>query len=137
MAEHGAADVVVGVALIRAGRVLAARRTRPEAVAGRWELPGGKVEPGESLDEAARREIREELGCVISVTGTLTGRVPIAPGQVLCVVIARVSDGEPIPREHDAIRWLGLDRLETVDWLGPDRPFLDDLAALLAVGPAS
>ncbi len=55
-------NVVVGAAIVRDGRLLAARRTEPPGLAGGWELPGGKVEPGETDREALLREIREELG---------------------------------------------------------------------------
>ena len=64
---------VVGVALLDAGRVLAARRAFPSHLAGLWEFPGGKVEPGEDPAATAVREIAEELGCGIEVTGWLEG----------------------------------------------------------------
>ncbi|MET9965659.1 NUDIX domain-containing protein, partial [Streptomyces sp. NPDC006356] len=54
--------IVVGAALLAGGRLLAARRSAPEELAGRWELPGGKVEPGEAPEAALVRELREELG---------------------------------------------------------------------------
>ncbi len=53
---------VVAGAVIRDGRVLLAQRTRPPELAGRWELPGGKAEPGESAEQALARELWEELG---------------------------------------------------------------------------
>ena len=59
---------VVGAAIVRDGRVLAARRTAPPEAAGRWELPGGKVESGETPDAALVREVAEELGCTVAVT---------------------------------------------------------------------
>ncbi len=75
---------VVGVALfeggrvedgrVEGGRVLAARRVAPPELAGRWELPGGKVERWESLAQAAVREVAEELDCLVEVTGRLEGR---------------------------------------------------------------
>lgn len=122
---------VVGAAIIRDGRVLAARRTTPAELAGRWELPGGKVEPGESPDGALVREVAEELDCRIQVTGWLDGAVPIAQTHVLTVAAARLTSGEPTPTEHDLVRWLSADELGDVDWLEPDRPFLPELAALL------
>ena len=57
--------LVVGAAVVRHGRVLATRRTHPPEAAGRWELPGGKVEPGEGPADAVVREVREELGCEV------------------------------------------------------------------------
>lgn len=129
--------VVVGAAVIRAGRVLAARRTHPPEAAGRWEFPGGKVEPGETIDDAIRRELLEELGSSIRVTGALSGSVPIKARYVLRVATAILVGGEPIPHEHDAIRWLSAEQLGDVDWLEPDRPFLAELARLLRPRPAS
>jgi len=123
--------VVVGVAVLTRGRLLAARRTSPAEAAGRWELPGGKVEPGESPAEAGVREVREELGCAVTITGMLDGLQPIRPGLSLQVVLARLDAGDPVPHEHDALRWLGPEELDSVDWLEPDRPFLDSLRALL------
>src|SRR3954471_7122881 len=101
---------VVGAAILENGRVLAARRARPPSLAGLWELPGGKVEQGESLATAAVREIEEELGCLIEVTGALDGASPVATGStgndlVLRVVTARLTAGDPVPHEHDAVRW--------------------------------
>lgn len=126
-------QVVVGVALVRAGRVLAARRASPPATAGRWEFPGGKVEAGEYADAAAVREIREELGCGITVTGWLDPEVAIRPGLLLRVAVAELVDGEPVPAdgEHDAVLWLRADQLDDVDWLPADRPFAGAVAQLL------
>jgi 8-oxo-dGTP diphosphatase len=125
---------VVGAAILRGGRVLAARRTAPPEAAGRWELPGGKVEPGESPAVAVCREIHEELRCVVEVTGWLPGRSTIAPGLELVVAVARLVAGEPDPVEHDGVRWVTAAELGEVDWLEPDRPFLAHLAALMTPG---
>jgi 8-oxo-dGTP diphosphatase len=119
--------LVVGAALVRDGCVLAARRTRPAAAAGRWELPGGKVEPGESPEDALVREIAEELGCTVRVRSWLDGRAPVGPGLELAVALVDLVEGEPSPVEHDRVRWLSGDRLASVDWLEPDRPFLPQL----------
>ncbi len=128
---HPSEQVVVGAAVVRRGAVLAARRTTPPEAAGRWELPGGKVEPGEAPEVAVVRELDEELGCTVAVTGWLEGRVPIRRGLVLTVALARLVDGEPEPVEHDEVRWLTAGELDEVDWLEPDRPFLPALGALL------
>jgi mutator protein MutT len=125
-------QVVVGAAVVRRGAVLAARRTSPPEAAGRWELPGGKVEPGETPEVAVVRELAEELGCTVAVTGWLDGQARIRPGLVLTVALARIVEGEPEPVEHDEVRWLTAARLHDVDWLEPDRPFLPALVGLLS-----
>ncbi|GAB7005127.1 hypothetical protein JCM18899A_26000 [Nocardioides sp. AN3] len=129
-------QLVVGAAVVRAGTVLAARRTMPPETAGGWEFPGGKVEPGETPDEAVVREVAEELGCTVEVTGWLTPTVPITESLLLRVATVRLLEGEPEPvadeAAHDAVRWLAADELDEVDWLEADRPFLPEIDALLA-----
>jgi 8-oxo-dGTP diphosphatase len=122
---------VVGAALLHDGRVLAARRTRPAAAAGRWELPGGKVEPGETPEQALVREVAEELGCRVRPVGALEVAQPLLDGAVLRVLTAELVDGEPVPHEHDAVWWLAPGDLRRVDWLPADEPFLDAIRALL------
>ena len=124
-------QVVVGAAIVRNGRVLAARRTSPASAAGRWELPGGKVEPGETRAESLVREIDEELGVRITVVRWLEGAEEIGERYVLRVALASLDGGEPVPTEHDQVRWLAVDELRDVDWLDPDRPFLTELSGLL------
>lgn len=125
--------LVMGAAIVREGRVLAARRTSPRDLAGGWELPGGKVEPGEDPARAVVREVAEELGCVIEVSGMLPGEVPIREGYTLRVAVASLVDGEPVPYEdeHDAVRWLGPEELDEVAWLRPDVPFLAGVREVL------
>jgi 8-oxo-dGTP diphosphatase len=122
---------VVGVAVLHrfhdGVRVLAARRTAPAEAAGGWELPGGKCDPEETLAGAAVRELREELACEVRVTGRLEGAVPVRPGYALEVVLAELASGEPVPLEHDALRWLSGAELESVRWLPADAPFLAEL----------
>jgi mutator protein MutT len=126
---------VVGAAIVRGRKVLATRRTTPPELGGRWELPGGKVEPGELPGDALEREVAEELRCTVEVTGWLDGVQPIGETHELRVATARISGGEPAPVEHDAVRWLGADELDEVDWLEPDRPFLPQVAAALRETP--
>jgi 8-oxo-dGTP diphosphatase len=125
--------LVVGGAVVRDGRLLAVRRTRPIELRGRWELPGGKVDAGETRDAALARELHEELGIRVRVDEWLPTTVPIGEGPLrLAVALVTVTDGEPSPVEHDAMRWLAPDELDDVDWLDPDRPFLDPLRARMA-----
>lgn len=124
----------MGAAIVHDGRVLAARRTDPPELAGGWEFPGGKVEPGEDPVDAIVREVREELGCTVAVTGTLRGEQPIKHDYVLRVATARLVAREPVPHEHDAVRWLGPEDLDRVTWLAPDVPFLPELREVLLDG---
>jgi 8-oxo-dGTP diphosphatase len=126
---------VVGVAVLRpragGAQVLAAlRRPGPDAPGG-WEFPGGKCGAGEPLDRAAEREVREELGCRVRVTGRLTGVQPIRPGLTLEVVLAELVDGEPVASEHEELRWLSAEELDDLPWLAADRPFLAELRTRL------
>ncbi|MEU8529017.1 (deoxy)nucleoside triphosphate pyrophosphohydrolase [Streptomyces sp. NPDC048629] len=117
--------VVVAGALYDGGRLLAARRSAPPELAGRWELPGGKLEPGESAEKALVRELREELGVETEPGERVPGEWPLKPGYVLRVWTARLLSGEPRPLEdHDELRWLARDELDSVDWLDADRPAL-------------
>ncbi len=122
---------VVGVALVEGGRVLAARRSSPPALAGLWELPGGKVERGEAPEDTAVREIAEELGCGVTVTGWLEGESVISDLLSLRVATARLSEGDPVPTEHDAVRWLRAAELDEVTWTAADVPFLTAVRHLL------
>jgi 8-oxo-dGTP diphosphatase len=116
--------VVVGAAIVRDGRVLAARRSAPPELAGQWEFPGGKVEAGESERAALVRECREELGVDIE-PGERLAEATIRPGLVLRLYRATLLTGEPAAlQDHDELRWLGADELDSVPWLPADRPLL-------------
>jgi 8-oxo-dGTP diphosphatase len=121
---------VVGAAVVRDGRVLAARRSRPAELAGGWEFPGGKVEDGESEVAALVRECREELGIAVRVGARLGDAVD---GDVRLVLFAAdTDDGEPAPLEdHDLLRWLSAGELGEVEWLPIDLELLPAVAALL------
>jgi 8-oxo-dGTP diphosphatase len=121
--------LVVGAALVDAGRLLAAERTSPPELAGLWEFPGGKVEPGETDEAALVRECREELGVVVAV-GLLLGELPVPVGTLRvyrCTLIA----GTPEAREHARLRWLAPVELFDVPWIPVDLDLVRDLAAEL------
>jgi 8-oxo-dGTP diphosphatase len=121
---------VVGAAIVRDARVLAARRRAPARFAGGWEFPGGKVEPGESDVEALVRECEEEMAVAIAV-GELLGES--AEGAIrLTLYAAALLRGEPAAlQDHDELRWLAADELDDVGWLPIDQSLLPAVAALL------
>ena len=127
-------QVVVGAAIVRDGRVLAARRTAPASAAGRWEFPGGKVEPGRRAEAALVREIDEELGVRIGSTRWLAGAEAIgdalrARGSRVAAIGRRRAGARP-----STTRSAGWPPTSSTTWTGwtPDRPFLTELS-----GPAS
>ena len=113
----------MGAAVVRGGRVLSCRRTEPPRLAGCWELPGGKVDPGETEQAALVRELAEELAVTAVLGARLGPDLPIGETGVLRVFLATI-DREPALVEHDAHRWLGPDELDEVAWLPADLPLL-------------
>jgi 8-oxo-dGTP diphosphatase len=126
-------------------RLLSARRMRPRHLAGRWEFPGGKVDPGETPEQALHRELQEELGVTVRLGAEVPGPVRrevdgpgawrISERHVLRLWTAELVGGEPQPLvEHDEVRWLGPGRWFDVPWLDADVPIVEALLAR-AAGP--
>jgi 8-oxo-dGTP diphosphatase len=133
---------VVAAAIVRGGRLLAARRSAPPALAGGWELPGGKVEAGESEQAALVRECREELGVSIGVEARIGPSVVIDDRFELHTWRVRLLSGEPAAlQDHDELRWIGPGTLDELPWLPADVSLLpalrDTLLAVDADRPAN
>jgi 8-oxo-dGTP diphosphatase len=130
--------VIVAAVIVTGGRVLACERSAPPEVAGRWEFPGGKVEPGETDAEALVRECAEELGVRVAVGPRVGPDVPLAHGRAVLRVFAvtLLNGDEPRALEHSAMRWLTAGELDSVPWLPADKPIVAELPLLLAEGAA-
>jgi 8-oxo-dGTP diphosphatase len=124
-------QIVVAGALIADARVLVAQRIRPPELAGRWELPGGKVAAGETEPEALVRELAEELGVDVQVGPRLGDDVVLNPVTTLRAYKVSLVRGEPQPHDHSALRWVPAAELHDVDWVPADRGFLPALNGLL------
>ncbi|MGJ9401823.1 (deoxy)nucleoside triphosphate pyrophosphohydrolase [Arthrobacter sp. KK5.5] len=138
---------IVGAAIVDSldspRRLLAARRTKPEALAGLWEFPGGKVEPGEECEAALLRELVEELG-----VGARLGRELLGPSEygwplngaaAMRVWFAEITAGEPEPLEdHDALEWVELEPEAALRlaWIPADLPIVRALLREASLGGA-
>lgn len=127
-------EVVAAVMTRDDGSVLACRR-RPElAAGGLWEFPGGKVEAGETLDGALRREIREELSTQIEVgaeIGTHDTVVGTRTIRLTCLRAFIVGASPTSSTDHGELRWVSRGDLLSLDWAEPDVPFVN----LLSLAP--
>jgi 8-oxo-dGTP diphosphatase len=128
---------VVAAIIEQNGRILICRRTAHQSHPLKWEFPGGKVEPGESPEQALTRELQEELGIAGSVGQEITryqyaysGRAPI----VLIFFRVTAFTGSPQNLIFEEIRWEQPDRLAGFDFVEGDLEFLHSLARRLPLG---
>jgi 8-oxo-dGTP diphosphatase len=124
-------QIVVAGALIAGGALLAAQRERPPELAGLWELPGGKVAPGESDADGLARELHEELGVEVAVGEQLGADVALNQTTTLRAYRVTQIAGVLRANDHRALRWVTADELESLPWVPADRAWLGDLARAL------
>ncbi|SNS89461.1 (deoxy)nucleoside triphosphate pyrophosphohydrolase [Rhodococcoides kyotonense] len=123
--------LVVAGAIVSKGLLLLAQRSRPPELAGLWELPGGKVEDGETPEDALVRELREELGVETSVGDPLVGEVELAGGLTLQAYRVEIVAGTPVPLDHSGLRWVDARDLGEIDLVDADRAWVPELSEML------
>lgn len=117
--------------IVRDGRLLVAQRPAGTHLAGLWEFPGGKVQPGESWEDALQRELQEELDCTVHVGALYEEVVHPYPGKTVHLRFYRCSltQGEPRPVECAAVTWTDRERLRQFEFPPADARLLDRLQA--------
>ncbi|MDD7505184.1 MAG: (deoxy)nucleoside triphosphate pyrophosphohydrolase [Actinomycetaceae bacterium] len=123
---------VVGAAIVREGKILCAQRGSGKSLSGYWEFPGGKIEDGESEQEALMREIREELRCEISIGRKVAStRFAYDFAEVeLNVYLAQLRGQEPDNTEHKQLAWVAPDQLSRLRWAPADHEAVARLAEM-------
>lgn len=122
---------VVAALILRDGQILVCQRRAGQPMGLKWEFPGGKIEPGESPEEALRRELEEELGieATIGHEVTHTRHTYRNGGAVdLRFFMVREFKGELVNRVFEEFRWTTLESLPSFDFLAADRDLVRDLA---------
>ena len=128
---RGVPQLVVAAALCRNGKILISQRPQEKPGAGFWEFPGGKVEPGEELEDALRRELEEELGVIAGEAQPVCSASDTRANILLRLFLCESWEGEPAGREGQAISWVSLDALEQREMLKLDDELVPHLRAIL------
>lgn len=122
---------VVGAVIVRGNKILCAQRGPGKSLPYKWEFPGGKIESGETPQDALQREIKEEMRCLISVGDRIEYTIfEYDFGIVhLTTYYCELLDGEPEMSEHISIEWLPINKLSTLDWAPADIPAVEKIVA--------
>lgn len=128
--------LVVAAALVAAdGRILLQQRAPGRAMAGLWEFPGGKVEPGELPEGALVRELEEELGIVVDGAALAPATFASADNggrhMLLLLYLCREWQGEPKPLDAAALKWVRTEEMTTLPMPPADEPLIPLLERLM------
>jgi 8-oxo-dGTP diphosphatase len=115
---------VVGAVIVQDRKVLCAQRGENQSLPLKWEFPGGKIEEGETPQEALQREIQEEMECQVEIGSKIEETAfEYDFGIVhLTTYFCKLIKGTPVLTEHAAIQWLPIPELNTLDWAPADIP---------------
>lgn len=113
--------------------VLIAQKESTHKLAGLWEFPGGKIEPGETPEACLERELEEEMGVKIEITGFFADYTYSLQTSVLHLngYKARITEGTITLHEHDAARWVPVSKLADYDFVPSDMGFVERLTQSL------
>lgn len=129
--SQGRVIEVVAAVIEHHGMFLACRRRPEKAAGGKWEFPGGKIEPGETNEAAIVREIQEELGTAIDVVSRLRTDDTTVGNNVIRLICLRAQLRGDVPTnssDHDELRWVSPTDLSALDWAEPDLPAVAELS---------
>ena len=121
---------VVGAVIIEHDQILCARRGPSKSMPLKWEFPGGKIEVGETPQEALRREIEEEMHCRVEIGDQVEHTVYEYDFAIvhLTTFYCKLIEGRPVLTEHVAMKWLAPDQLTSLDWAPADLPAVETLS---------
>ncbi|WKA54479.1 (deoxy)nucleoside triphosphate pyrophosphohydrolase [Planococcus shixiaomingii] len=121
---------VVGAVITDGEKILCAQRGTEKALPGLWEFPGGKIEQGESPQAALKREIQEEMKCIIEIGEQVEHTVHEYDFGIvhLTTFYCQLVEGVPVLTEHIAIKWLKPHELEKLEWAPADIPAIEKIA---------
>lgn len=116
---------VVGAVMVNdEGKIFCAQRSKQMSLPDLWEFPGGKIEAGETKQQALMREIQEELECEIEVFEQIEDTTYEYDTFIVRLETfkAGILKGEPVLQEHQASKWLAVEELEVLNWAAADVP---------------